>query len=156
MRNLASTLALVIFSMLILCITLEAQMLSVFDVDPSGHPTIKAKFFAFDENGKQITNLSKEDFQVIENGEEREVTYVSCPEPKPPQPISSVLTIDISGSMQGKSLEIARNAAKVWVNTIPLNISECAITSFNKSNYCQHSCIAITYIGNLMIIPLTY
>ena len=130
-----SLLALLVLPLAFLSISIYAQTLVVYDVQTDEYPSVNAKFFAFDENGKQITDLSEEDFQVIEHGEEREVTYVTCPVPKPPQPISSVLTIDISGSMKGESLEIAKSAAKVWVNMLPLNSSECAVTSFNKLNY---------------------
>ncbi len=79
--------------------TLFSQNLSVFDVDASAYPTVSAKFYAWDTNGDQITNLSAADFEVTEDGQPRTVTYVSCPPPVPPQALSSVLTIDVSGSM---------------------------------------------------------
>ncbi|TAL70813.1 MAG: choice-of-anchor D domain-containing protein, partial [Bacteroidetes bacterium] len=116
-------------------VTLVGQTLSVFDVDTSGFPTIKAKFFAFDKDGKQITNLSTSDFQVKENGQLRNVTNVSCPSPIPPTAISSVLVMDVSGSMCGEGLNMAKAAANVWINILPFDKSECAITSFSDDNY---------------------
>ncbi len=119
----------------LLTLDLSAQSFSVFDVDHSNFPTVKAKFYAFDEDGDQILNLSKSDFEITENGEPRNVVSVSCPTPKPPEAISSVLTIDVSGSMRSGRLDQAKAAARAWVNAMPLGKSECAITTFNSSNY---------------------
>ncbi|MDQ1265620.1 MAG: hypothetical protein QG635_771 [Bacteroidota bacterium] len=124
-----------LFLALIFYQTVFSQSLSVFNLDTIGFPHLKAKFFAFDAAGNQITNLSITDFQVLENSEQRKVTYVSCPQPKPPQALSSVLTIDISGSMSGNNLLLAKEAAKAWLDGLPLGKSECAITSFDHSNY---------------------
>ena len=124
----------VLFS-LFFSISAFSQTLSVFDVDVLNFPTVKAKFFAFDASGNQITNLSPSDFEVKENGQPRSVTYVSCPQPKPLQALSSVLTIDVSGSMLGSRLKIVKDAAVIWVNSLSLGQSECAITSFDDRNY---------------------
>jgi VWFA-related protein len=112
-----------------------SQSLSVFDINTDDFPIVKAKFWAFDENGEQITDLTPEDFQITENGVEREVLSVACPPPQPPQAISSVLTIDVSGSMQGQNIEYAKAAATAWVEGLPLGKSKCALTTFNSGNY---------------------
>jgi WD40 repeat protein len=112
-----------------------SQSLSVFDVDASNFPTIKAKFYAFDKDGNQLTNLSPPDFEVKENGQPRTVTNVSCPAPKPPVELSSVLVFDVSGSMSGIGLDIAKSVANTWINILPLGNSDCAITSFSDGNY---------------------
>ncbi|MDQ1265618.1 MAG: hypothetical protein QG635_769 [Bacteroidota bacterium] len=114
---------------------LYSQSLSVFEADTTSYPTIKAKFFAIDAAGKQITNLSVSDFQVTENGQQRTVTTVSCPAPKQPEALSSVLVIDVSGSMKGWNLNMAKEAAKAWLEYLPLGKSECAITAFDTKNY---------------------
>ena len=114
---------------------LNAQSFTVFDVDTTDFPVMKAKFYAFDEEGNQILNLSPKDIEIYEDGVEREVLSISCPEPTPPTAISSVLTIDISGSMSGRGLENAKAAARAWVEGLPLGKSECAITSFNSGNF---------------------
>jgi VWFA-related protein len=121
--------------MLACSISLHAQSLSVFDVDATSFPTITAKFYAFDADGNQISGLSPGDIQVQEDGAPRTVSSISCPPVSPPSPISSVLTIDISGSMQGSGMQAAKAAATVWVNMLPLGVSECAITTFNGSSY---------------------
>ena len=113
---------------------LNAQSFTVFDIDTVSFPVMKAKFYAFDGDYKQLLDLSPDDFEVYEDGVKREVLSVSCPEPAPPTAISSVLTMDISGSMDGDRLNKAKEAAKAWVNGLPLGKSECAITSFDDRN----------------------
>ena len=115
--------------------SVHSQSLSVFDIDTSAFPTINAKFYAFDINGEQISNLSPSDFQVAENGIPRTVTSVSCPAPHPPVPISSVLVMDVSSSMGSGGLNIAKAAAHAWIELLPLGSSECAISSFSDNNY---------------------
>ena len=100
---------------------------------------MRAKFYAFDAQGNQqrpnITDLS-----ITENGIPRTITNVSCPAVKPPIAISSVLVMDVSGSMRYfvdtiSNMEISKAGAVNWVNLIPLNPSECAIVSFDHLNY---------------------
>ena len=113
---------------------LNAQSFTVFDIDTVSFPVMKAKFYAFDGDYKQILDLSPDDFEIYEDGVEREVLSVSCPEPAPPTAISSVLVMDVSGSMSGTMLDKAQEAARSWVNGLPLGKSECAITSFDTKN----------------------
>ncbi len=124
----------ILFLFLILIYQAGSQSLSVFDVDTTDFPIMRAKFYATDENWNQITNLSKSDFQIIENGEVRNVINVSCPDHSEIKPISSVLSIDVSGSMQGNKIEIAKEAASAWIKALPEGKSECAVTSFNTKN----------------------
>lgn len=125
----------IVFLLIALSTIVNAQGLSLSDLDISSFPTIKAKFFALDAGNNQILNLSPSDFEVTENGIIRKVTFVSCPSPQPPAPLSSVLTIDVSGSMDYGNMDIAKAAAKAWVNMLPLGTSECAVTSFDNLNY---------------------
>jgi hypothetical protein len=124
----------------LLCYTAYSQNLSVFDLDATSFPTIKAHFYAFDANWQQISNLSISDFDIKEDGIKRTVTYVSCPSPQPPKALSSTLVLDASGSMGWdlggyKNLDLAQAAARAWVQALPLGKSECAITSFNGLSY---------------------
>jgi hypothetical protein len=124
------------FSLFIISIySIFAQSLTVFDIDTSAFPTMKAKFYAFDADGKQITNLSPSDFSVTENGIIRTVLSVSCPAPKDPGAISSVLVNDVSGSMCGGPLDMVKTASNTWIDMMNLKSSECAITSFSDYNY---------------------
>jgi hypothetical protein len=99
-----------------------SQSLTLFDIDASNFPTIRAKFYAIDKDGKQIVSLSPSDFELKENGIRRNITFVSCPTPKPPQALSSVLVIDVSGSMAWgpPNIILAKEAARAWVEGLPL------------------------------------
>ena len=55
-------------------INADSQSLSVYNVDATAFPIIKAKIYALDAAGNQITNLSPSDFTIIENGQNRIVT----------------------------------------------------------------------------------
>ncbi|MEI6090297.1 MAG: FISUMP domain-containing protein [bacterium] len=121
--------------LVLLSYTAYSQSLSVFNVDASNFPTIKANFFALDSNGNQFSNLSPSDFTLKENGVSRVINNISCPEPKPIEAISSVLVMDVSTSMCGGGLDIAKAAANVWIDMLPIGKSECAITSFSNENY---------------------
>jgi WD40 repeat protein/uncharacterized protein YegL len=119
--------------------TLFSQSLSLFDVEASAFPTMKAKFFAFDKDGKQI-NPTISELTLKENSQNRTITNVSCPTPIPPLVLSSVLVIDVSGSMSWingslTKMDIAKSAANAWINALPLGQSECAISSFDDMNY---------------------
>ncbi len=107
----------------------------MFDVDPSNFPTVKAKFYAFDANGDQLLSLTPQDFSLKEDGIDRNVTSVSCPPKSEPAVLSSVLTIDISGSMQGQGIQMAKSAAEAWIDALPGNGSECALTAFTTDNF---------------------
>ncbi len=96
---------------------------------------MKAKIFALDASGNIISGLSPGLVSISEDGISREVLSISCPEFKPPEAISSVLTIDVSGSMSGNNIINAKSAARAWINAIPLGKSEVAITSFDSENY---------------------
>ena len=116
-----------------------SQSVSVFDIDASGFPTVKARFYAFDAGGDQA-RPGTADVSITENGTVRTVTSVSCPPAQPPRELSSVLVIDVSGSMsQGSvgstNLDIAKAATAAWVNGLLPSRSECAITSFDTDNY---------------------
>lgn len=90
-----------------------------------------------DRNNQPI-RLTADNLELREDGIVRPITLLNCPEPQPIQPISSVLTLDISGSMKEnlqRNLEIARAAARAWIEGMPLGISECAISSFNKGSF---------------------
>lgn len=117
----------------------NAQSLSIFDVDTTNFPTIKAKFYAFDAAGQQ-QRPSLGDLSLTENGVSRTITSVSCPIPPPPRAISSVLVMDVSGSMSDghgnvANIDLAKKAAQSWVNGLPLGASEAALTSFDDHNY---------------------
>ncbi|MFH1050710.1 MAG: choice-of-anchor D domain-containing protein [bacterium] len=110
-----------------------SQNLTIINLSTTDFPKLKVGFYAFDDEGRLIKDLKKEDFSVIEDGINREVTFLSCPDFEQPEALSSVLVIDNSSSMRGYRLQLAKNAAKAWVNALPQGKSECAISSFNDN-----------------------
>ncbi|MDQ1265862.1 MAG: hypothetical protein QG635_1014, partial [Bacteroidota bacterium] len=117
------------------CISASAQSLNIFNVDTSSFPVMKAKFYALDASNKQIRTLSASDFEITENGTLRKILSVSCPPEQAPARLSSVLVLDVSGSMIGTPLDIEKKVANTWVNNLPLGQSECCVTSFDNNNF---------------------
>ena len=74
---------LIIFIMLLSAANAFSQSFHVFDIDTTDFPIMRAKFYAFDAEGKQITNISPSEVTVTEDGNAREVLSISCPESKP-------------------------------------------------------------------------
>ncbi|HYF04186.1 MAG TPA: choice-of-anchor D domain-containing protein [Patescibacteria group bacterium] len=123
-----------------LCFTAGAQSLDVYNIDASQFPEVRANFRAIDVNGNSIRNLSAANFQITENGIPRNVISISCPVQPPKPALSSVLTIDISGSMSVdrngvSNLDLAKTAAGAWIDGLPDGESDCAITAFDNNNY---------------------
>lgn len=113
------------------------QVISLFQIDPSAWPTIRGSVLAVDAEGNPV-KLDRRNLRLAENGIEREITLLDCPEPDPVTPISSVLAIDISSSMReasDRNMTIARTAAHAWIDGMPLGLSECAITSFTTQSF---------------------
>jgi len=108
--------------------TLHGQTgMVVSGIDTTNFPFVSAKVHIVDSlRARDLAGL-----RLTENGVERRIARIDCPIPEPPRPISSVLTIDVSSSMQGPNLALAREAAHFWVDHLPRGLSRCAITSFS-------------------------
>ncbi len=122
--------------------SLAQRSISLFDIDTTRFPLVTAKFYAFDVLGARVTSFSPADCSIIENGTARTVTRVTCAPNTTPAPISSVLSIDISKSMEEniggsgvRKIDMAKAAAAAWVTAMPLGSSECAVTSFGNLSY---------------------
>ena len=79
--------------------SVNAQSLSILDIDPSGFPTIEASVIAIDANDQALTSVDPDDLRVFEDGNKPQVLGASCPVPTDPIPLSVGLVIDRSGSM---------------------------------------------------------
>lgn len=112
------------------------------------YPEVKNTFAAFDVNGSMLLNLKKEDFVVKENGITRNVKSMSCNFITSQTPISSVLTIDVSGSMANGNgisrIDIVKKATSIWYRDMNLSIDECAITSFDHRSFINQDFTADT------------
>jgi len=113
----------------------NAQYFKIFDIDTTNYPEIKAKYVAVDEKGRQIHNFKKNDIKLYENNEPVIINQHINSVKGTPQALSIVLTVDVSGSMNNKRMEIAKEASKTVIKLTPLEISEIAITSFDHKNY---------------------
>ena len=118
---------------------LAAQSVSLVSIDTSAFPTMRAKFYAFDAQGNQQRPPAGE-LSITEDGVARTITTVTCSPPTPPPAISSVLVMDVSSSMSEgqagtRNLDLAKAAARAWIQGLPTSTSECAVTSFDQASY---------------------
>jgi len=70
-----------------------------------------------DKQGKPITGLKAEDFEIVENGKKQTVTFFAAGEPEAAPPLHLGLLLDTSGSMS-EDLRDARSAAVKFVNAL--------------------------------------
>jgi WD40 repeat protein/outer membrane protein OmpA-like peptidoglycan-associated protein len=113
----------------------RSQSFTLFDIDASGFPFFKAKFIAIDKNANQVIDIKPEEVSILEGSSPAEVVSVINPVIEPPASVSVVIAIDVSSSMNGTNLDNAKELAKKLVNLLALEISECAIVSFDNKNY---------------------
>lgn len=115
----------------------SGQLLHVFDTDASNFPVMRAKMLALDAKLKPLSPQIG-DLALNENGTSRVISGITCPPPAPPIPLSSVLVVDVSGSMGNgfpANIELAKTAARKWVNILDFATSECALTVFDDNGF---------------------
>lgn len=123
-----------IYTFLILILAsnlLNGQNFHVYDVNSDEYPIINAKFYVTDSDNKQITQFVPEEFQIVENLITRTVREIQCSSDPVFNRISTVLTIDVSGSMKGQRLDWVKLAASQWINQMDSLNEETAITTFD-------------------------
>jgi VWFA-related protein len=70
-----------------------------------------------DKQGKPITGLKADDFEIVENGKKQTVTFFAAGDPEAAPPLHLGLLLDTSGSM-ADDLKDARSAAVTFVNAL--------------------------------------
>jgi formylglycine-generating enzyme required for sulfatase activity/uncharacterized protein YegL len=131
----------------------NAQELVLKSMSTDSFPIIKAQIQARDKQGF-ISQIQSGEITVLENGKPVQVLSIQCPRLQIATPISSCLIFDISGSMRYRAsgrlsrMDIAKAAGRAWVGSMPLDISECAITSFNNAGFLNQD---FTQDSNLLI-----
>lgn len=102
-----------------------SQGINIFDIDTINYPIIKAKFYAYDKDGK-IQSPTKDQLKIIENGTERKIIDVSCPEPTPKK-LSICVMVDTY-----KYIELARSGTEKLIDLLDMQREdEIAITYMN-------------------------
>jgi len=97
------------------------QSISIFDIDTTNFPTMKAKFYAFDKDGKQqLPSVSE--LKITENGINRTIKNVSCPN-IPPYTLSVGIMVDTYGK-----IDLARKGVQKLVDFLYLPQDEIGIT----------------------------
>jgi len=127
----------VIILLVFLCdvFALQAQYFSVFDLDTKDYPVVRAKYFYMDQSGDLMDHLNKDLFMISEYGREADLLSLDAPGKISPRKLSVVLAFDVSSSMDQERLEIARSAGLKFIDLLPLEVSECAVSSFDHMNY---------------------
>lgn len=116
-------------------IALSAQNLSIKEIDSRDYPLLKASFYLAGADAEPVNSIDISDLKIFENGSEQVVLNVSCADSVQSLSLSSVLSVDISGSMKGKGLELAKAGTELWFDLIDTGKSECAFTTFNQYSY---------------------
>jgi Ca-activated chloride channel homolog len=95
----------------------------------AGIETVHVTVTVTDANGRLITGLSKDNFEVFEDGQPVVVTQFSDKR----VPVSLGLLLDISDSMLGQPIEDARGALDRFVGDLLETGDEAFVASFNHS-----------------------
>lgn len=93
---------------------------------------LRMSLVRFDSSLAVAIPLTPEDISIKVDGTAIGTRLVNCNQVSSSQALSSVLAIDVSGSMRngGPKIAFAKAAAKVWVDALAVG-SECAITTFD-------------------------
>ena len=101
-------------------VTLFAGALTINAQKPTFRTAVDLVHFGVtvvDKQGKPIAGLTKDDFEVVENGKKQTVQYFTVGNLEEAPPLHIGLLLDTSGSME-RDLRDARSAAVKFVNTL--------------------------------------
>lgn len=115
-------------------LAMYGQEFKVIRVNTSQYPIIKVTFQATSIKNEKITDAKPADFHILENKVSCNILDVTNPSDVA-IPASIVLVLDVSLSMSGNRLELAKRAARAFIEQVPLESSEIAIASFSDDVY---------------------
>ena len=111
-----------------------AQQLEIFKIDTSNYPIVSAEFLALDEKMNLIKDLTIDDCTISENEILQRVIRVENPKDTNIAQ-SVVMVVDVSGSMSGTNIELAKESITEFINLTPFSTTEVAIISFDNNVY---------------------
>ncbi len=109
-----------------------AQHLNVIEVDTSNYPMMSAKFIALDKKLNFVNDIKKEECSIIENEISQKIIKV-VNQAGEPEMQSVVIIVDVSGSMGGTNLNLAKDAIIEFISLTPFSTTELAIITFNSN-----------------------
>ena len=101
-------------------VIVDNARVSLSQIDTTNFPEITLTVSVTDQSGLPLTNLSKSDFMVLEEGEEQEILKVTTVKTASSN-LSVLLILDTSGSMQGTPLNSLKKATKDFISLVPSN-----------------------------------
>lgn len=122
------------FIFLLSLLPVSAEWLNIYDIDTSSFPIMKARYFAYDNNWKLLTNLSQTDLTIKENGVKRNILNINCPPSKTLKKLSITFSFNIGTSMLAgqagiSSITLAKSLSTNIVDKINLPPSEISVQS---------------------------
>ena len=101
-------------------------------VDPSASPEVGVYMELNDDKGEPVEGLTVDDFTVVELGEDATILDFQG---SGSQRATVVVSIDISGSMEGQKLADAKVAAKAFVDMLVENTDDFGLIAFSTDIY---------------------
>ncbi len=120
---------LIIIALVLFAASASAQSLSVFNLDATNFPSLKASFYAFDANGQQQSPSASE-ITVTEDGIPRIVTNITCPPKSTPPPITLGIMVDTYSG-----IDLAKEGAQKLINLVSIPPSEAGITMMDHGAF---------------------
>ena len=109
---------------------LHAQYFTVYGIDDTNFPRMRARFVALDAAGKELRNFSNNEFDIKENGVSMQTTFsIDCKDTAVEPAANVVLILDRSGSMstivdtatKATRMDWVISGATTFVNTFKFN-----------------------------------
>jgi len=121
----------VIYIFFLCLFQMQSQNLKIYNVNTSNYPSVTAKVVVNDSMGNIIYGLTKSNFLLQENGNLVTDFTLTCPTASSPNPLSTILLLDISTSMKvNNRLSLLRASADLWLKNMDLKLDETAIVTF--------------------------